>query len=151
MYTPKYHTVNALYLLAGWLLIMIYIVLKYRPDKHPTSLNIWSHTNFEAREYSRDLHSLHKEIRSQILYAPCQHWIHASKIHPPCMYCIHNNTYVDTCRRPKVSCNICVLIGRPRWPQTNQNKPRYSSFYSLHGCVRLASLCLPRGWAPDKS
>ena len=24
--------------------------------------------------------------------------------------------------------HICVLIGRPRWPQTNKNKPWYGSF-----------------------
>ena len=52
------------------------------------------------------------------------------------MYCIHNTTWTHNVHAAaddqKLAFRICVLIGQPRWSQTNPNKPIYGNFQSLH-------------------
>ena len=52
------------------------------------------------------------------------------------MYCIHNTTWTHNVHAAaddqKLAFRICVLIGQPRWSQTNPNKPSYGNFQSLH-------------------
>ena len=100
--------------------------IPWTSDVTPWGSRITPETGLQpACIFTFDLHSFHIEIRSQILH---QHYMQVHAHACTCMYCIqytHTRTQHVGLYDRNLAFHVCVLIGRPRWPQTNQNKYIY--------------------------
>ena len=136
---------------------MIYMYLSYRTDRaYPhggnegdylhgialvhlkcSSLNVWRHSSRlvnNARDRQKngvwfDLWPLIEIHTNSTPTLPSKYMYH---IHHACTVCILPHTWTHTCGRPKVSFPYLCFDWPTEVSQTNQNKPSYGSFQSLH-------------------